>query len=110
MHEPISYLTQVCLELAVRVQMGFSVQLKSGEDLRAYAHIPSFGAPNGMLVFLRYEDIAPYRDEVLQSGYGFSVLEEPNSNVKLDLAVEKKMFADWCWTGDPCSTPTWMEK
>ncbi len=62
-----------------------------------------------MLIFRSYGEIQPYAEEIVRSGYGYSILDEPRPDENFDLESFKEMFFDWGWTGEASSKPFWMK-
>lgn len=105
----VQMLTQACEELGLQITFGFVLMLTNGSRVVAYAHIPSLGASRGMLIFRSYDEIQLFAEEVVRSGYGYSVLDEPRPDEDFDLESFKEMFSDWGWTGEGSSKPFWMK-
>ena len=61
-----------------------------------------------MLIFVDYDEIKDFSDELLDAGYGFSVLGEPAPTQTFDRRAFREMLMDWCWSGDPQHKPSWM--
>ena len=58
---------------------GFRLVLPSGRAIVTVARIANFGAPNGMLLVRAYDDCV---QELLNAGYGYSVVDEPRAKTK----------------------------
>lgn len=95
-------------KLGVRVEFDFRPTLAHVPNLTPVARLPDFGAPNGMLVFLAYDQVQSYTQQLLEAGYGFSVLGEPAINQEFDLDAFRDMLIDWGWSGDPQEKPAWL--
>lgn len=100
-----NWISRACNVLGLHADFAFVVEVGSGHEVRAIARIRNLGAINGMLVFLNYDDIRPYVDELLQAGYGYAVLDEPRANEAFDLDSFKEMFLDWGWSGPGALMP-----
>lgn len=84
----------------------FSIQTKSGELLQARFLLKNFGAENGMLIFTDYKIVKPYVKEIVDKGYGFSILDEPKSEtIKTDEFID--LLIDWGWSGTG-DAPSWI--
>ena len=101
-------LWRACAELGLRVDLGFCVSIPGIPEVVTIARVADLGAPNGMLVVRSYADIAAIKEVLLDAGYGFSVLDEPNPGEEFDLESFKSMFRDWGWSGDLAKKPTWL--
>lgn len=103
-------LREACSLLGLRIELGFTLALPAHAPVATVARIPELGAKNGMLVFTSYDAIEPFAPEIVQAGYGYSVMREPTSSqVEFDLESFQDMFLDWGWSGDPRARPTWMQ-
>jgi hypothetical protein len=69
-----------------------------------------FGAENGMLIVSDYKIIEPHHDKIIQLGYGYATLTEPDQDWPFT-AEEKEAFiemlSDWGWFG-PGEAPAWL--
>lgn len=61
-----------------------------------------------MLVFLADDEMRGHVQELLDAGYGCSVLGEPRPDDEFDLAAFQEMFRDWGWSGQLGAKPAWM--
>lgn len=101
-------LWRACAELGLRVDLGFRIGLPGVSEVVTIARVADLGALNGMLIVRSYADISAVKDALLEAGYGFSVLDEPNPGEEFDLESFKSMFRDWGWSGDLGKKPAWM--
>lgn len=85
----------------------FSFQVKSGNLIEASFLLKNFGAEHGMLIFSDYEKIKPYVNEIVDRGYGFSVLSEPKSESIIDINDFISLLSDWGWSGE-YAPPLWI--
>lgn len=60
-----------------RVELDVAIPLASGRVVRAPVHLHGLGAPRGMLIATRWEDLQSSADELVAAGYGYSVMGEP---------------------------------
>jgi len=72
--------------------------------------LKNFGSENGMLIVSNYKIIEPYHDKIIQLGYGYSTLTEPDKDYPFN-ADEKEAFiemiSEWGWFG-PGKAPEWL--
>jgi len=61
-----------------------------------------------MLVIRAYDEVRMYEDELINAGYGYSVLDEPQVVEEFDPDAFREMFADWGWCGEASQKPSWM--
>ncbi len=100
-------LTWACKELGLQLVLDYTVALKSGTAVRATALLPDLGGARGMLVVDAFDKVASIERELVQEGYGFVVLEEPQ-DLGFDLESHEEMFADWGWQAKDRPEPSWM--
>lgn len=101
-------LTRACTQLGLRVELDFVLHMPTGVTLTAAARLPELGAPNGMIVVPRFEDIGNAAESLVASGYGYSVLSEPYPGEPFDLESYIEMFSDWGWARGTDEKPGWM--
>jgi hypothetical protein len=101
-------LSKACSALGLRIELGFRFSVPSGRELLAVARIADLGAPNGMLVFLSYDEIQEWTPALLKAGYGYSVMDEPRVDEEFDLESYQDMFRDWGWSGELRARPNWI--
>lgn len=99
---------RACGALGLRVDLGFRLNLNEEREIEAVARIADVGASNGMLIFLSYDAVQSVKDELLEAGYGFSVMHEPDAREAYDVESFKMVFRDWGWTGELGKKPRWM--
>lgn len=95
-------------ELNLKIEFSFNVNLPDGRCILADAWLPDLGAPKGIIVVRDYDLLLGAANELIEMGYGFSVLEEPSSNTSYDRNSYVEMFSDWGWAGEEDSKPIWM--
>jgi hypothetical protein len=91
-------LTTACEELGLKCDLDYTVKLSSGREVRAEALIRGLGANNGMLIVTDHGDVQHVVHELVDEGYGFSVLSVPSPTEEFDLKVYREMFRDWGWS------------
>jgi len=101
-------LRKVCSELGLNADFGFELVLKDGTKVHTIARVRDLGAPNGMLLLTSYQAVRNCSQQLLDAGYGYSVLDEPRPDEEFDLNSFQNMFNDWGWSGDLESQPGWM--
>lgn len=103
------WLSRAAGMLDISVDVGYVVNLKSGESVESLALIPNFGATLGTLIFT--PETTPrkeVRQELKTLGYTISTYGEPSENMVFDLNDYIEMLTDWGWTGDQSRMPNWM--
>jgi hypothetical protein len=90
-----------CNALGINVDIGFIVTLNNGKKLQTIARIRDIGSENGMILVCNYDELRPFLTELVESGYGYSVLSELHEDEAFDLATYEEMFIDWGWVPRP---------
>ena len=106
----LEFWQEAALDLELQLTTPFCLLLASGDIIEAIFLIKKFGADNGMLIFDTYDEIASYRNEIIEAGYGFSVLSEPMVNEKYNKEECIELLADWGWSGDVELQPKWLPR
>ena len=104
----LQFWRKTAADLGLQFIAPFSLLLTSGNKLDAIFLIKNFGATNGMLIFGSYDEISPYVDEIVEAGYGFSILDEPTSDESYSKDEYIELLADWGWSGDVELQPEWL--
>lgn len=92
------WLLRACKASDLIADVDYVASIGDHLSLKCVARIQKIGGHNGMLIFNRNEDIQHYSQEVLDAGYGYSVLDEPANGESFDLDLYKEMFRDWGWS------------
>lgn len=95
-------------DLGIRVVAPYEVILPSGSRILASVLVRDFGAAKGMLIVESFELVRTYHEEILTSGYGYSVLDCPKTEDAYDRESTMTMLRDWGWTGQDSSKPNWL--
>jgi hypothetical protein len=96
--------------LGFEVIAPYSATLASGTKVIASALVKGFGAPNGMLLVTDYSQVRSHLAALEESGYGFSVLEEPESTDPFDVEEFAEILRDWGWAGRKEDQPIWFSE
>ncbi len=104
----LKFWQEAASDLGLQLMVPFNLTLASGHKLEAIFLIQKFGTAKGMLIFGQYDEIAPYVDEIVDAGYGFSVLDEPMENEKFNKEEYIELLADWGWYGGVDFQPDWL--
>jgi hypothetical protein len=100
-------LLAACRELELSIIVPCHIQLPKGGYVEALALLPDLGAGKGMVIVSDYKIIELYREELVSSGFGFSILSEPSTD-QYDIESIIKMFQDWSWSNQSRLEPRWM--
>ena len=96
-------------DLGLEITVPFDLTLGSGVKLHIPLLLRHFGGEEGMLVLSDYNTVKSISDELVQAGYGFSVLDEPRSEEKYVRQDYIDILIDWGWFGDQTEKPDWLE-
>ena len=83
------------------VDVNFAVRLNDGRQLTSVVRISGVSGDEGMLIFSDYAAIRADAAELVSMGFGYSVIDEPRSDERLDLVSFEEVFADWGWQASP---------
>jgi hypothetical protein len=92
-----SALQRACQDLSLSVVIPFVLTLREDVQINAQALLPQLGSPNGMIVVNHYDDLCGMANEIVNAGYGYSVLDDPMPSEDYDLDSYMDMFSDWGW-------------
>lgn len=95
-------------DLGIRVVAPYDLILPSGSHIHASVLVKDFGATQGMLIVESFELVRRHHQEILTSGYGYSVLDSPKSADAYDRESTMIMLRDWGWTGQEGMKPDWL--
>jgi hypothetical protein len=97
---------EVADDLELEIVTPHEVILPSGSRILAPVFVRYFGGPKGMLV-VSDDSVVDWSDEIVQAGYGFSVLGEPNHEYDRDVFIE--VLSEWGWWGPESERPAWLK-
>ena len=101
------HLKRACQDLNLTAVVPFTISL--GNDvIYAQALIRELGYPKGMLVVNKVEDLKQKEKDILDLGYGYSVLDEPRNEAEYIEQDFIEMFSDWGWNGSSKNKPDWL--
>ncbi len=91
---------EIAARWKLRIETPFVVAVSSG-SVTVPVLLRDFGASKGMLLVTDFKIIAPYSDELITLGFGYSCLSEPRDpyDPSTDDASLREMLEDWGWTG-----------
>lgn len=95
-------------ELGLRIEFDPRLSVRGALDLTPVARLLDFGADNGMLIFVDGRDLLSCTEQLLDAGFGYSVLGDGSPTEEFDLESFKEMSIDWGWSGCSESKPAWM--
>lgn len=96
------------VDLGIEVVAPVKIKFSSGKELVANVLVKRFGAPNGMSLVTDPSSICGLEDELVQAGYGFSVISELKVPRLYDRETIIALLTDWGWAGTPAESPLWL--
>lgn len=104
----LEFWKMVAADLGIDIAIPFEVILSDGNRLRITALVKDFGPPKGMLVTLDYNILKPHRDQIIESGFGYST-QIGNSPAEYDRRTMIDVLKDWGWSGASDKRPIWLD-
>jgi hypothetical protein len=101
-------LAHECHGLGVRINLDFELELASGRRVFFEAHLPDFGGEKGILLTSGSEVMHGIGNDVVDMGFGYSILSEPTPDSGYGRDGVIALLADWTWCGDPQMRPQWL--
>ncbi len=91
---------EIAVRWKLKIETPFAVPVSFG-SLTVPVLLHNFGASKGMLLVTDFKAIAPYADELVSLGFGYSCLSEPRKpyDPETDDDSLREMLEDWGWTG-----------
>ena len=93
------WLVRACTLSGLKIDVGYVAMINEKSSISTVARIQGLGGEKGMLVFGRLDDVREHAGEVVEAGYGYTVLDEPTDDEVFDLVSYQDMFKDWGWRG-----------
>ena len=100
-------LRDVCQQLGIRIIIPFKLELMAGHTIWAQALLPQLGSARGMVIVTSISDLCGKENELVKMGFGYSVLDEPSSDVDYRVDGCIRMFSEWGWASDEAK-PEWL--
>ncbi len=98
---------QAAVELGINIVAPFSLTA-SGETIDADVWVKDFGAERGMLIFSEYSKIKNFTNDIVDQGYGYTILDPPRPDEVFDKNEYIEMLSDWGWSSDDKDRPLWL--
>lgn len=95
-------------DLGLKIVVPYTLDIRSGLQIRALALLPQIGAENGMLIVDSFAELKGIANELVDAGYGYSVLDDPLPSTEYDLHSYIEMFSEWGWGATNETKPDWM--
>lgn len=95
-------------DLGIEIHEDFEVRLLSGDTFTAPILVSNFGGERGTLVIIDYGSIHHITSKIINTGYGYSTLDEPREDETYQRDAFIEMLSDWGWSGDRSNTPSWL--
>ena len=65
--------TKAAEDLQIEIELDFKLVLGAQVTLSSMLLVKGYGAKNGMLIFLSFDQIEKFHSEILDQGYGYSI-------------------------------------
>jgi len=99
---------KVCSELGLRIEIPFKLKLVDGCEITAQVLLPQLGASRGTIIVTSFSELKGKEAELAEMGFGYSVLDEPWSDVGYEVEGCIEMFSEWGWASSDEPKPDWM--
>ena len=87
----------------------FVLNLRPGLQINAQALLPQLGAQKGMIIVNHWDELGGIATELVNAGYGYSVMDDHSPSEDYDLDTYIEVFSDWGWGAcDVERKPDWM--
>ena len=96
-------------DLGLEIVAPFPLLLPSGKQVDAEVLLKNFGAEKGMLIINEYGQVALLVNEIINEGYGFSVIEKPKENETYKREEFIELLNEWSWSGAHEKCPAWIK-
>jgi len=93
----IDQLRKGCALFGLKLEQNYCVNLPSGTKIVSIARLTGSGLADGMLVFTEDKSFWPFRKELSNAGFGYTVLSEPETSEIFDSESFREMIVDWGW-------------
>lgn len=103
--------SRIASGLGLRIVVPFSIDLASGARIDADVLLMDFGALRGMLLVTDDNKVWKHHREIIDAGYGYSVLSEPTEPLLLSSGIPEDVLdvlRDWGWAGKTAEKPAWL--
>lgn len=102
-------ISMACAALGIPVELGYTISVND-KKIRTLARIPDLGGPKGMLIVTSLDHLCACSEQLVELGYGFSVMSDGPERSDFDLSSWCEVFSDWGWFGDPAHKPKMMSE
>jgi hypothetical protein len=85
-----------------------SVRMESGDVVVALMLVKNFGGIAGTLIFNDHSLVSKHLPQLVQLGFGYSILEEPRENAVYNKENIIEILSEWGWTGPANESPNWI--
>lgn len=82
-------------DFALEIVEDFETLLSSGKRVRVPLLLRHFGAERGMLITTEYDVIEDVAEELIDEGFGYSILDEPRGDESYDRDAFMEILDDW---------------
>jgi|SRR6185503_5270044 len=96
-------------DLGLEIVVPYNLDVPGGVHIHAIALLPQLGAQKGMIIVSHFEDLQGAAIQLVDDGYGYSVLDDPSPSDVYDLHSYIDMFSEWGWGATSETRPDWMK-
>ncbi|MFZ5571546.1 MAG: hypothetical protein ACOZF0_14185 [Thermodesulfobacteriota bacterium] len=83
----------------------YRLKLPSGDQIFAELLVKDFGPPNGMLIVNKFDSVKLFTNEIINMGYGVSIIDNSYGQEPYDRQSFIEMLKDWGWNRDAEESP-----
>jgi hypothetical protein len=99
------FLVAACQASGLEIEPSYRIDGFGSSPITATALIRGLGGKKGMLIFRDVSELGGSQVDLVNAGYGYSVLSDPCPSEAFVLADYQDMFVDWGWSGKPNLKP-----
>jgi hypothetical protein len=96
----VDWIERAAQESGLEVQRNFTISFPDSEVVTSLIRVADIGGRNGMLIFNSYDALKTHAKELIEAGYGYSMMDEPSDADLFDLIELQEMFVEWGWHGN----------
>jgi hypothetical protein len=96
-------------DLGLEIVAPFSAHLGPAGRVDVAVLLRDFGADRGMLLVSDYTTVEQHAQRLVEAGFGYSVMSEPDPSERYSRDYIIEILEDWGWSGPPDRRPTWLK-
>jgi hypothetical protein len=103
----VSYWQRAAADLGLEIVAPFTVRVADA-SFEIPVLLRNFGGRLGMLLTTDYQQLKLFASALVDAGYGYSVLSDPNAEETYSREGILEVLTDWGWTGSDHERPAWL--